>query len=132
MRPARPARPRPAAAVGSTLAGRALTFMLRHMVWILFICIGGTIVLTMQYTGAPTGDAGEPPPAAAAGSAGRDATAAGTAVSSDGGDVADGGLSAVWGYMGMATVCIGGCLFTATKVSKALAKMDLQSDAHTV
>lgn len=62
--------------------------LLKYMVWILFLCIGGAILFALRRTASP------------------------------------GGVG-IWGILGLVTVCLGVCLFGATKVSKTLAKMDL-------
>merc|ERR1711916_288834 len=102
-----------------------LTFVLRHMVWLLFLFIGGSIVLTLMWSSSSSSSTTTT-------SSTSSTTPTSTSSAEKVEEAEGGGPGRVWGYIGMVTVCIGVCLFSATKVSKTLSKMDLDAENHMV
>jgi len=107
-----------------------LTFILRHMVWLLFLFIGGSIVLTLMWSSSSSSSTTSSTTTTTTTSSSTTPTSTSSAEKVEEGE--GGGPGRVWGYIGMVTVCIGVCLFSATKVSKTLSKMDLDAENHMV
>ena len=97
------------------------------MVWLLFLFIGGSIVLTLMWSSSSSSTTTSTTSTTTPTSTSTPTSSAEKVEEAEGG-----GPGRVWGYIGMVTVCIGVCLFSATKVSKTLSKMDLDAENHMV